>query len=459
MPAPLILLADDNAELVDLLAQVMEEAGYRTVVCHRGKAALEALEGERPALAILDILLPDVMGYEIAKVAGQKDVPVIFCTGVFKGGRHALDAARKFDCKGYFEKPFEAGKLLDTVKKLVPPPPPAPRRPAVDAKLEIELEIDIDEGEYTPAQPMDMTGRISVSGDNINAVLSGSDFKLNAPTRATTFVRPKPVPSPRPVTLERPADDEPAPPKPEEISSDGRTRKGELRDNLPQLITAFWQGQSTGELFLSRGKVRKVLVFEKGQPVFAQSNLAADRFGSFLVRIGKINEGQLKNAALAADAQKRRTGDVLIEMGLLKDAERMYYVAQQIKAIIYSVFAWEDGEYVVAFQDKARHEPIRLGIHPSHLIGRGIKKLYKPERLQRLLKLEDRLIPSPDPLFQLSELELEEWEAKLLTQVTGERNVAELLAMAGKPQHVVYATLASLLGLKVLEKREDVILE
>ena len=129
---------------------------------------------------------------------------------------------------------------------------------------------------------------------------------------------------------------------------------GELKDNLPSLITAFFQTRETGELGVQRGKVKKVVYFEGGMPVFALSNLLSDRLGQFLVRTGKIRPEQLADVALMAQQTKRRTGDILVERGLLRDTERLYYVGQQVKAIIYSLFAWEEGTYVMSFGGKAR---------------------------------------------------------------------------------------------------------
>src|SRR5207253_11150396 len=118
-------------------------------------------------------------------------------------------------------------------------------------------------------------------------------------------------------------------------SKDG-VRRGELQDNLPQLIAAFYQARETGELGLQKGQVKKVVCCEGGMPVFALSNLVADRLGQFLVRAGKIDEATLKKAADQAARSKQRTGDVLIAMGSLSDEERLYYVGQQIKSILYS---------------------------------------------------------------------------------------------------------------------------
>ena len=55
-------------------------------------------------------------------------------------------------------------------------------------------------------------------------------------------------------------------------------------------------------------------------------------------------------------------------MGALTEEERLYYVGQQIKSILYSVFAWEEGSFTLSFQARARKEAIKLDIHPANLI-------------------------------------------------------------------------------------------
>src|SRR5690606_29339935 len=221
---------------------------------------------------------------------------------------------------------------------------------------------------------------------------------------------------------------------------------------LPHLMGAFWQARETGEILLQRGKAKRAIFFERGVPVFALSNLAAERLGTFLVRVGRITEEQHKEALGRVRGDGLRLGEVLVYMGVLQEAERMYYVAQQVKAIIYAAFAWEDGTYRMSFLEKARHEPIRLGIHPAQLISRAIKKIYPLSRFKRLLAPEDRLVPAADPLFHLTEVELETWEAQLLARATKDRAVAELLTLTPRPQHAVYGSLAAFLGLRILEK-------
>jgi hypothetical protein len=107
----------------------------------------------------------------------------------------------------------------------------------------------------------------------------------------------------------------------------------------------------------------------------------------------------------------------------------------------------------MSFKEKATAESIKLDVHPGNLIVRGVKKLYKPDRLRRLLAPEDRLIPSLQPAYQLHEVDLEKWEAELLPKVDGTRTVAELISMAGRPEHVVSGFLFAMVALALLEKR------
>lgn len=447
--APTILVVDDNKELVALLTSLFEEAGYTVVGANKGRPAVELGKAEPVQLALIDMLLPDMMGYHVAEglQAARPELKLVFMTGVFKGARHSKEALERFPGALFVEKPFDAKKLRETVRGLVPTEAgsdtPAPAE--APAEFDVSLDIDVEDEEQ---DEMELTGRIKVTGGgNITAELSGASLTAGKPLKGA-------IPGSRPTSTSG-VHAVPPPPPPDATEPSVRAaRQGELRDNLPGLITAFYLSKETGELSCKKGKVKKVVYFEAGQPVFALSNLAADRFGQFLVRVGKIKPEQLDDVAVVAQQTNRRTGDVLVERGLLKDTERLYYVGQQVKSIIYSLFGWEEGQFVLTFREKARAESIKLDVFPGNLITRGIKKLYKPERIARLVRPEERLMPSPQPPYQLNEIELEKWEAMLLARLDGTRTNAEIIALAGRPEHQVRAFLAALLGLEVLVKRE-----
>jgi DNA-binding response OmpR family regulator len=443
-------VVDDNPELLTLLSSSFEEAGYSVQTAQRGRTALDLSKKERPDLAIVDVLLPDLMGFDVAEALKRMRIPFIFVSGVHKGGRAASSAVGKYGALGFFEKPFERQALLEAVRKAVPVQSPTYKR-----AFDIDTGPQVDEA----AEAMQLTGRIELTEAGVHATMRGGGPLTLKPMDRATVARLR-EPSAGAGRAQRIAPPLSDPGQPSEagiellqpIETDG-IRRGELCDNLPQLLAAFYAAQETGELGLQKGQVKKVIYFEGGMPVFALSNLVADRLGQFLVRAGKIDEKTLKRAADEAATSRQRTGDVLIRMGALTEEERLYYVGQQIKSILYSLFAWEDGVFQLSFQDRARKETIKLDIHPANLIVRGIKKLYKPERLRRLLPESRKLIPSQEPLFDISDVELQPWEAHLLPRADGSKTVGDLLRLSGKPVPEAYASLVALVALRVLDSR------
>lgn len=477
---PKILVVDDNTELLNLLSSALEEAGYAVATATRGKTALDQARKERPDLAVVDVLLPDVMGFDVAEALRRLKIPFIFMSGVHKGGKASANALGTYGALAYFEKPFERKALLEAVQKVLPARKEAPSQ---------AWDVETAPGVEGPADAMQLTGRIDLVSGNTQASIRGEKVALKAaaePAINNLQVARRPPPGPkappvmapvayvtppssipptplsellkRPVSSPPPAAPSvPPPPPPEalqELPAERSTsHKGDLKDNLPQLFAAFLQAKETGELGLQRGQVRKVIYFEGGMPVFALSNLVADRLGQFLVRAGKIDEATLQHAAQEAHDTRQRTGDVLILMGVLTEQERLYYVGQQIKSILYSLFAWEEGSYALSFQERARKETIKLDLHPATLCLRGVKKLYKPERMKRLLGDDERPMPSPDPLFSLTDVELQGWEAHLIARCDGNRTVRELVALSGKPEAEALGTLVALAGMRILEPR------
>ena len=449
MSAPRILVVDDNPELLTLLSSAFEEAGYSVLTAPRGRTALDLARKEKPVLAVIDILLPDLMGYDVAEALKRLRVPFIFMSGVHKGGKASTMALDRYGALAFFEKPFDRRKLLDAVRKAAPG---AARAPA-------ELAFDVESGPQVAeaAEAMQLTARIDLKSGSLRGT---SPLQLKPMNREQVArMREKGAsPASRPIRADRvntgpiARGSERDPLLQPMVEKEG-IRRGDLKDNLPHLLAAFYNAKETGELGLMKGQVKKIIFFESGSPVFALSNLVADRLGQFLVRAGKIDEQTMRQAADEASRKKQRTGDVLIQLGALSEEERLYYIGQQIKSILYSVFAWEEGVFTLSFQARARKEAIKLDIHPANLIMRGVKKLYKPERLKRLMPQSARPTPSRDPSFNLSDVELQAWEAHLLPRCDGNRSVAELVKLAGKPESDVLGTLVALTSLRVLDLR------
>ncbi len=79
---PKILVIDDDAHMVQVLRLLLTEAGYRVVTAMNGAEGLRMAYDEHPDLALLDIMMPEMNGFQVLEALRQMtDMPVIFLTG------------------------------------------------------------------------------------------------------------------------------------------------------------------------------------------------------------------------------------------------------------------------------------------------------------------------------------------------------------------------------------------
>ena len=112
-----ILVVDDNQDAADLLAEVLRDQGHDVLVAHDGAQALESLAGFRPQVAILDIGLPVMDGYELAMALRKRLGPKLRLLAVTGYGQER-DRARSHDVgfEKHFVKPVALTDLLDAIE-------------------------------------------------------------------------------------------------------------------------------------------------------------------------------------------------------------------------------------------------------------------------------------------------------------------------------------------------------
>lgn len=113
-----ILVVEDDLSLADVVAFTLRRAGYRVAVVHDGLAAVEALEREDPALVLLDLNLPRLDGFTVARrIRQQGDTPIIILS--VRDSDEDVVAGLELGADDYVTKPFSPAQLVARVKAVL----------------------------------------------------------------------------------------------------------------------------------------------------------------------------------------------------------------------------------------------------------------------------------------------------------------------------------------------------
>ena len=114
-----LLLVEDHEELWDFLSRRLRKRGFEIVLAHDGQQALDQVEAQTPDLMLLDMDLPIIDGWTVARTLRQRDnrIPIIALTA------HAMSGDREkaitAGCDDYHAKPVDFSRLLNQVDEVL----------------------------------------------------------------------------------------------------------------------------------------------------------------------------------------------------------------------------------------------------------------------------------------------------------------------------------------------------
>jgi two-component system, OmpR family, response regulator len=120
-PPPLVLVADDDAEVRDFVCEVLRGAGFVTETASDGDEVAEQARRAAPRLIILDVMMPRMDGYTtLTRLRGHpatRDIPVIVLTGQAEPVYRTLSAG--VGAVAHLTKPFSPEELTRTVRRVI----------------------------------------------------------------------------------------------------------------------------------------------------------------------------------------------------------------------------------------------------------------------------------------------------------------------------------------------------
>jgi CheY-like chemotaxis protein len=137
-PQGYVLIVEDVPDILKLLEATMRFKGYRVVTAVNGQEALEAIQHERPALVITDIMMPRLDGFGLVhrlRINPEtRDIPVIFLTATYVALEDKAFALN-IGATRFIEKPVNFERFLETVDELMTKSVPAPSAPMSEAEF------------------------------------------------------------------------------------------------------------------------------------------------------------------------------------------------------------------------------------------------------------------------------------------------------------------------------------
>lgn len=115
------MVVEDDEELNEVICYNLAKAGYEAIPVRTGVEAIARLESERPDLILLDVMLPQISGWDvcqhIAEDRAMADLPVVVFTA--KSARADFDRARSFpNFAGYFVKPYALKDVMRHIERI-----------------------------------------------------------------------------------------------------------------------------------------------------------------------------------------------------------------------------------------------------------------------------------------------------------------------------------------------------
>jgi len=116
-----ILVVDDIEDNIVLLQIVLEQEGYDVDVANNGREALDKIENQKPDLILLDVMMPEMNGFEVTQRIRQNDripfIPILLITGY---DQFSPAEGFEFGADDFIRKPIDFDVLLDRIRTILP---------------------------------------------------------------------------------------------------------------------------------------------------------------------------------------------------------------------------------------------------------------------------------------------------------------------------------------------------
>ena len=406
-----ILIVESDPTLQRRIGDTLKEAHYELASEAESVWARRSVAVRAPDAIVVDTMLSDGDGFRLAEELRRdpetRDTPIFFVASRFRGASHRAEARRRFAPAEYLSVPIDVNSLLAMILQAVPP-----------------------QGDQALARARDGTPR------EIHT----------ATTQPMTSPPPEEIPTPPPasVALDESLRDPAQQRERRDVERTAKTlvaEKAELTGNLKHvpfalLLQRLYSRRASGSLLLLRGGTKKIVSFTDGYPVAVRSNLLGECLGQILLGQRSITSQALTESVRRMQKEKRRQGEILVEMGALSPYNLSRALVEQAEAKLFEVFTWRDGQFMFKEGDAAPKGAMRLARPPAALIFEGIRRHYDSARQVSVLDdFAGRFVGlNSNPMLRMQEMTSDATELAFIRGIAGNERIEDLINRAEIPR-------------------------
>ena len=236
-----VLIVDDDRATQRMLADALTKQGFTVTVERDGEWAVKTFEKKSFDAVLLDLLLPALNGYEVARkmrsLPKGKRTPIIMISGVYKNALHQKEAVNKHGAYAFLEKPMRLSLLYETLKEALGAKYPQPKAP------------------QPPPPPVDdeVTGE-HMAGEEAREEQTMVEKETRAQHSHGSF----------------------------------QSIRGDLKQkSFPEVLSELYRWKGSGALLLRRNSVKKIVYFRDGLALSVKNNLLSKYLNHIMIHIGQ----------------------------------------------------------------------------------------------------------------------------------------------------------------------------
>jgi DNA-binding response OmpR family regulator len=466
MAGELVLVIDDSPTITKVVQLVLTKAGYQVQTAADGEAGLEAVRAQRPALILLDFVMPRMNGYQFCRELNAdpklRDIPVVLMSA--KGDQVGERFVKVMGIVDYITKPFSPEAITAVVQHTISkynPTRPEETNPSLVTGEDLAATDDADRVHARMAALGSLRHQISdVVSARIAALFQLAQSSQQDPDSAVATDAAAIAEATRnaldEATLHRMLSSI-------DLGLFGENTpglRGDLRVvPLAEVLQLLDVQEQSGALTVERSGARVDIYFRRGRVDQAVADGVPDEFllGRFVLDAELMQRPDFESFVESRNPNQRGLiGQQLVKLGLVAEQDLKTCLTRQSSELIYEILRWRHGRFRFAAGRELPPHVIdaALALDVEAVLMEGYRRVDEWHLIERAIDNFDVVfLRNEDSVAQMGRGRLTREELAVLELVNGKNSVKDIIRKSRMGSFEVSKMLYRLLSIKLIRRR------